>query len=118
MLCFEVKQTNGAGFVLGAAQCTRVDDAAPIDDFIAAAVGMAVKDVIASIFDKGLDFAGYVAMCGGDADTRNEFADKLIGSNTAGVEVEQCLPDSERITVHVAMNVDEGEAGAVHGRCR
>ena len=42
MACFKVKQANGARFVPGPTQCAGIDDAAATDDFVTAAVGMAV----------------------------------------------------------------------------
>ena len=79
---------------------------------------MAVEDVIVTVFDKRFDFAGHVAVGDGDTDAWDQLAGELIAGNAAGIQIEQGLADSYVGAIHVAVDVNEGEAFEVYGRCR
>lgn len=118
MTGFYIQQADRTGFMLRAAQRTGIDDAAAANNFIPAAMRVAVKDVIVVCFNKGFDVARDVAVGGSDADAGDEFAAKKAAGYIAGIEAKQGLADSYGVAVHVALDVDNGEACEVHGRSR
>lgn len=72
--------------MLGAAQRAGVDDAGWANDFVAAAVGVAVKNIVVAIADEGIELAGDVAVRGGDAHVGDEFAGEMVGGYAAGIQ--------------------------------